>query len=170
MVRDDHTHRKGSIAEETTTPRLGELALSPLWQSVCRHGLRNHRERGAKPFQILSFFLTPTNAPKTMVLKHFRSMLKRMQRAQKIWGFFPCFLVDQLRFQHWLIGNGMEIRRIIRAHFYVKQQPEIFIEFTQIREKSNLALSHPEISRSYWEGRSSQPVRFGEIEEGHNVI
>lgn len=64
----------------------------------------------------------------------------------------------------------MKIRRIIRTHFYVKQQPEIFIEFTQIRQKSNLALSHPEISCSYREGRSSQLVRVGEVKKGHNVI
>ena len=31
----------------------------------------------------------------------------------------------------------MKSRRIIRAHFYLKQQPEIFIEFRQIRGKKN---------------------------------
>ena len=60
----------------------------------------------------------------------------------------------------------MKIRRIIKARFYLKQQPEIFIEFTQIREKSKLALSHFEVFYSYQEGPSSQ----WEGGEGHGVV
>lgn len=66
----------------------------------------------------------------------------------------------------------MKSRRIIRAHFYLKQQLEIFIEFRQIREKkkSKLALSHFEVSHSYQEGPPSQPDRDEEGEEGQYVM